>query len=40
MWQAHGRAETPLAREWAELLTNELVASGALRREGAQVLDV
>ena len=40
VWQAHGRAETPLAREWAELLTNELVASGALRREGAQVLDV
>jgi glyoxylase-like metal-dependent hydrolase (beta-lactamase superfamily II) len=40
VWQAHGRAETPLAREWAELLTNELVAGGALRREGAQVLDV
>jgi glyoxylase-like metal-dependent hydrolase (beta-lactamase superfamily II) len=40
VWQAHGRNEAPLAREWAELLTNELVASGALRRAGLQVHDV
>ena len=40
VWQAHGRRESPLARDWAELLTNELVASGALRRNGLQVLDV
>ena len=40
VWQAHGRNEAPLAREWAELLTNELVASGALRRAGLRVHDV
>jgi glyoxylase-like metal-dependent hydrolase (beta-lactamase superfamily II) len=39
VWQAHGRGEAPLAREWAELLANELVAGGALRRSGQQVLD-
>ena len=39
VWQAHGRGEAPLARGWAELLTNELVAGGALRRNGQQVLD-
>lgn len=40
VWQAHGRAEAPLARGWADLLTNELVAGGALRRNGLQLLDV
>ncbi len=39
VWQAHGCHDTPLARDWAERLLNDLVASGALKREGAQVLD-
>jgi glyoxylase-like metal-dependent hydrolase (beta-lactamase superfamily II) len=39
VWQAHGRHEETLARDWAERLTNELVASGALRRTGAVVFD-
>jgi glyoxylase-like metal-dependent hydrolase (beta-lactamase superfamily II) len=39
VWQAHGRGEAPLARDWAEQLTKELVAGGALRRSGQQVLD-
>ncbi len=39
VWQAHGRGEAPVARDWAEQLTNELVAGGALRRNGRQVLD-
>ena len=40
VWQAHGCGEAALARDWAEQLTNELVAGGALRRSGQQVLDV
>ena len=39
VWQAHGRSEAPLARDWAQLLVNELVTSGALRCEGARVFD-
>ena len=39
VWQAHGRSEAPVARDWAEQLANELVASGALQRDGLQVLD-
>jgi len=39
VWQAHGRREAPLARDWAEAMTNELVAGGALRRNGQQVFD-
>ena len=39
VWQAHGRDEADLPAEWAEKLVNELVASGALRRDGTQVLD-
>ena len=39
VWQAHGRGEAAVVSDWAEQLTNELVASGALRRDGKQVLD-
>ena len=39
VWQAHGRGEAPATRDWAEQLADELVASGALRRSGLQVLD-
>ena len=40
VWQEHGRSEAAFARDWAEQLTNELVASGALQRCGQQVTDV
>ncbi len=39
VWEAHGRGEAPLARDWAEQLTKELVASGALQRSAQQVFD-
>lgn len=39
VWQAHGRGEAAIAREWAERLVDELVAGGALRRDGPRVLD-
>ena len=40
VWQTYGRGEAPVARDWAELLSNELVGSGALGRRGTQVIDV
>ncbi len=40
VWQAHGRTEADSAGEWAEHLAGELVAGGALRRDGPRVLDV
>jgi glyoxylase-like metal-dependent hydrolase (beta-lactamase superfamily II) len=39
VWAAHGRREAGSAHEWAEHLAGELVASGALRRDGPRVLD-
>lgn len=39
VWAAHGRAQADSAGEWAQHLAGELVASGALRRDGQRVLD-
>ncbi|MEO8805109.1 MAG: MBL fold metallo-hydrolase [Burkholderiaceae bacterium] len=39
VWAAHGSHEAECAGEWAERLVDELVASAALRRLGARVLD-
>lgn len=39
VWDRHGRAAAGSAEAWCALLVDELVASGALRREGARVAD-
>jgi len=38
MWRRHGQHESPTARGWATTLVDELVGSGALRREGSRVV--
>ncbi len=40
VWAAHGLSEADSAGEWSERLVDELVASAALRRLDARVLDV
>lgn len=39
VWDRHGRAAAGSADAWCAQLVNELVASGALRREGARIAD-
>lgn len=39
VWDRHGRAAAGSAEAWCAQLVDELVASGALRREGARIAD-
>ncbi len=39
VWDRHGRAQADSAESWCALLVNELVASGALRREAGVIAD-
>lgn len=39
MWRRHGVQRAPTPRGWASQLVDELVASGALRRDGPRILD-
>lgn len=39
VWDRHGRAAAGSADGWCAMLVNELVASGALRREGTRIAD-
>ncbi len=39
VWQRYGRAQAGSAQGWCALLVDELVGSGALRREGGRILD-
>jgi glyoxylase-like metal-dependent hydrolase (beta-lactamase superfamily II) len=39
MWRRHGADELPAARAWGARLVDELIASGALRQDGARIVD-